>query len=60
MSHDAKSIRDLIRSRGYWEVDIRPDETSEQRFESYSDCIKKVRESVVQPASEKAEDGQDR
>lgn len=47
MSSKAKSLMELIKTRGYWEVDIRPDEPSEQRFRSISDCIDKVRESVV-------------
>jgi hypothetical protein len=44
---DPKELVELIKSRGYWEVDIRPDEPSRNRFESISDCFNKVRESVV-------------
>lgn len=47
MSSEAKSIMEKIKTRGYWEVDLRPDEPSKARFESISDCMKKVRESVV-------------
>ncbi len=43
----AKEVVELIKSRGYWEVDLRPDEPSEPRFESISDCMNKVRESRV-------------
>jgi hypothetical protein len=48
MSSAAKAIMKAIKTRGYWEVDLRPDEPSEARFESISDCMEKVRESVVQ------------
>jgi len=48
MSSQAKQVIELIRSRGYWEIDIRPDEPSEPRFESIPDCMNKVRENRVQ------------
>jgi hypothetical protein len=48
MSSEAKKIIELIKSRGYWEIDIRPTEPKENRFESIADCMKKVRESVVE------------
>jgi hypothetical protein len=47
MSSDAKAIRELIKTRGYWEVDIRPIEPKKDRFESIADCMTKVIDSVV-------------
>ena len=47
MSSEAKTIICTIKTRGYWEVDLRPIEQKEDRFESIPDCIKKVSESVV-------------
>jgi hypothetical protein len=40
-------IKEKIKSRGYWEVDIRPDEGSRDRFDSISDCFNKVKDCVV-------------
>jgi hypothetical protein len=47
VSSEAKKIVGIIKTRGYWEVDLRPIEQKEDRFESIPDCIKKVSESVV-------------
>ena len=44
---EVERIKELIKSRGYWEVDIRPDEERRDRFESISDCMNKVKECVV-------------
>ena len=44
---EADDIKEKIKSRGYWEVDIRPEEESRNRFDSISDCLDKVRECVV-------------
>jgi hypothetical protein len=48
MSTEAKSIIQIVKSRGYWEVDIRPVESKEDRFESIDDCFRKVASSTVE------------
>lgn len=47
MSDEANALKDVIKSRGYWEVDIRPDEPIRDRFDSIQDCMNKVEESSV-------------
>jgi len=44
---EADKIKEVIKSRGYWEVDFRPNEPSIERFASYADLKEKVRSSVV-------------
>lgn len=44
---DAEAVREIIKTRGYWEVDIRPREPSRDRFENLTEVRTKVEESVV-------------
>jgi hypothetical protein len=48
MSSEATRVKDLIKTRGYWEVDMHSLEAKTNRFESMTDCMNKVRDSVVE------------
>lgn len=48
MSSEITKVKELVKSRGYWEVDIHSLEPKTDRFESILDCMNKVRDSVVE------------